>query len=319
MTLWRQCVGKPFLIDSDTLGSILEFPKYVKNFIIRHPISGDALGFCATHLSPADRNGEKYIACLALIFVHYFHRNEGIGMSLYRHAIEELKKAHGVIRIKLGSSFPRILYGPLQEMASQDNWFRRRGWQFYRNLPGQGRAVCDFVLDFSDWVFDSSTKVPFTFREANQGDKSKVLDLLKSRSFDMYVKMGWYDQYIKVLNGLNPDDIVLALEDEVIVAMALTYKTRSESKSQYNLPWAGIAGNDLGGLTCVFLSSDKAVTTKAEIRNGLLNAVVVKLKNQNRKRLFWDGISEDIDDLKKLGFHEWAKYREIWRDVMNDN
>ncbi|POS86381.1 hypothetical protein EPUL_002680, partial [Erysiphe pulchra] len=299
MTLWRQCVGMPFLIDSETLGSILEFPKYNKNFVVRHPTSGDTLGFCATHLSTADRNGEKYIACLALIFVHYFHRNEGIGMSLYRYAIEELKKAHGIIRIKLGSSFPRILYGPLQEMENYDSWFRRRGWQFYRNLPGHGRTVCDLVLDFSDWLFDRSKKAPFTFREGNQGDESKVLDLLKSKPFDMYVKMGWYDQYMKVLSGSNPDDLILALEDEVIVAMALTYTTRSESKSEYNLPWAGITGNDFGGLTCVFLPPDRAVTTKAEIRNGLLNTVVVKFKNQSRKRLFWDGIFEDIDDLKK--------------------
>ncbi|KHJ34371.1 putative acyl- n-acyltransferase [Erysiphe necator] len=315
LTLWRQCVGMPFLIDSEILGAILERPEYNKNFVIRHPMSGDTLGFCATHLSPADRSGEKHVACLALIFVHIFHRNEGIGMSLYRFAIQELKKAQGVIRIKLGSSFPRILYGPLEKMADHDIWFRRRGWQFYRNLPGHGRTVCDLVLDLSDWLYNEAMTSSFSFRWCSHGDKGKVLNLLESESFDVYVKMGWYDQYIKLLNASNLDDIVLALEDKVIVAMAITYTSSNEVKTQYNLPWAGIIGNDVGGLTCVFLPSDTAAKAKLEIQTGLLDIAVMKLKNQNKKRLYWDGIVENIDDLKMLGFQEWAKYREIWRDI----
>lgn len=63
----------------------------------------------------------------------------------------------------------------------------------------------------------------------------------------------------------------------------------------------------------------------------LLDACVKKLYRQGMRRMFFDGVAKDVDELKRLGklhfsltatkltdflgFEEWARYRDVWKDT----
>jgi GNAT superfamily N-acetyltransferase len=119
--------------------------------VVRDPCSEEVLGFCVTYLSYADQEGENLIASLAVLLVQHQSRNQGVGLSLHNHAIDQLRKTRGVIRLLLGSTFPWILYGLPVAMQMDEEWFQRRGWQLNTDVPGQGCAVYDVILDFAAW------------------------------------------------------------------------------------------------------------------------------------------------------------------------
>jgi hypothetical protein len=175
-------------------------------------------------------------------------------LSLHSHAISQLKRTRGIIRLQLGSTFPRILYGPPSDPHINDEWFRRRGWVLDKEVPGQGQIVHDLVLDFSNWRYGTGNLQPIppglTFRRCTQQDMTHVLDIVNIFSI-RHGKMGWFDQYWSLMSGPNVKNIVLALEQDTIIATALTYTPSGGNQVASNLPWAGIIGNDVGGVTCV--------------------------------------------------------------------
>jgi len=140
-SLWGECISDRFAIDQHTLASILRRPGYAKHYVVRESRNGEILGFCATYLSYVDKEGENLIASLAILLVRSSNRQQGIGLSLHNHAIGQLKRTRGVIRLQLGSTFPRIFYGPPSNMHLNEEWFRRRGWQLNKAVPGQGQIV----------------------------------------------------------------------------------------------------------------------------------------------------------------------------------
>ncbi len=149
LSLWTECISDRFAIDQQTLASLLRRPGYAKHYVVRKSSSGEILGFCATYLSYVDKEGENLIASLAVLLVRSSNRQQGIGLSLHSHAISQLKRTRGVIRLQLGSTFPRILYGPPSEMHLNEEWFLRRGWQLNKAVPGQGKLVYDVrIIEF---------------------------------------------------------------------------------------------------------------------------------------------------------------------------
>lgn len=199
-----------------------------------------------------DQEGERLIASVAFLFVQREHREQGIGLSLHSHAISELKKTRGVVRLQLGSTFPRILYGPPLDIPLNDAWFRRRGWLLSRELPGQGRVVYDLILNFPEWRYKEDPFPPTTpsYRPCTQADMGQVLELVARISFEQ-VKMGWFDQYLSLMNGPNVKDVILGFADNAMVATALTYTPSCGSQISSNLPWASQVGNDVGGVACI--------------------------------------------------------------------
>lgn len=253
LELWNQNINGRFALDQATLASLLRRPGYAKHYVVRDTKSGVILGFCATYLAYVDKEGEKLIASLAVLLVRATHRNMGIGLSLHSHAVSQLKKTRGVIRLQFGSTFPRILYGPPSDIQFNEEWFRRRGWQMSKNIPGQGQTIHDLILDFNNWKFTPASQPPQqSFRLCTQEDMMKVLELVEA-SASRQGKMGWFDQYSSLMNGPNVKDIVLGLESDTIVATALTYTPSCGSPIPSNLPWAAQIGNDIGGVTCLCL------------------------------------------------------------------
>jgi hypothetical protein len=252
-SLWNECISSHFAIDQRTLASLLRRPGYAKHYVVREPRNGELLGFCATYLSYVDKEGENLIASLAVLLVRSSNRQQGVGLSLHNHAISQLKRTRGVMRLQLGSTFPRIFYGPSSEMQLHEEWFRRRGWQLNKsNVPGQGRIVRDVILDFANWRYQEgqSRHETTSFRLCTQEDMVGVLEIVETTSAKQ-AKMGWYDQYLSLMNGPNVKDVVLGTEDGSVVAIGLTYTPSCGSQIASNLPWAGRIGNDVGGVTCI--------------------------------------------------------------------
>jgi len=254
LNLWTQNISGRFSIDHQTFASLLRRPGYAKHYVVRDPRSEEILGFCATYLSYVDQEGKGLLASLALLLVRPENRNQGVGLSLYNHAIDQLGRTRGVVRLQLGSTFPRILYGPLLSMPLDEEWFRRRGWQLDKKIPGQGQVVHDIILDFADWQVELSPSLP-QFRLCTQEDMVRVLAVVEEASARQG-KIGWFDQYSSLMNGPNVKDIVLGIENNAIIAAALTYTPSCGSHIASNLPWASRIGHDVGGVTCICISRE---------------------------------------------------------------
>lgn len=253
--LWNECISSRFAIDQRTLASLLRRPGYAKHYVVREPGNGEIIGFCATYLSYVDKEGENLIASLAVLLVRSSSRQQGIGLSLHNHAISQLKRTRGVMRLQLGSTFPRIFYGPPSEMKLNEEWFRRRGWQLNKSsVPGQGQIVRDMILDFADWRYagERPRQDSISFKPCTQEDMVSVLEIVEMTS-TRQAKMCWYDQYLSLMNGPNVKDVVLGIANGSVVAIALTYTPSCGSQIASNLPWAGRIGNDVGGVTCICL------------------------------------------------------------------
>jgi hypothetical protein len=243
--LWTQRMDVRFAVHVTTLAALLCRPRH---YVVRDS-NGQLLGFCATFLSYVDQAGEKLIASLAILLVDIGHQYQGIGLSLHNHAIDQLKKTRGVCRLQLGSTFPRILYGPPFYMEFDQTWFSRRGWQLDREDPGQGQPVYDMLLDFAEW----NQPVPvqnITFSNCANSDMGRVLQLVGAE-MEREHKVGWLDQYSKLAGDPNVKDIVVGIEAGTITAVALIYTPLCCSPVSLDLPWGGQIGDDVGGVTCI--------------------------------------------------------------------
>ena len=220
LNLWIQNISERFSLDQETFASLLRRPGYAKHYVVRDPRSEEILGFCATYLSYVDQEGEKLIASLAILLVRARSRKQGVGLSLHQHAIGQLRRTRGVVRLQLGSTFPRILYGPPLDMELNEEWFRRRGWQLNKEIPGQGQVVHDLLLNFEDWRYaqpESSSLSSPQYRLCTQDDMVRVLAMVDETA-TRRAKMGWFDQYSSLMNGPNVKDIVLGVENNTIIA-----------------------------------------------------------------------------------------------------
>jgi hypothetical protein len=295
--LWTQSMDVHFAMPVTTLAGLLRRPGYARHYVVRDD-SGQLLGFCATFFLYVDQEGEKLIGSLAILMVNMARQCEGIGLSLHDHAIEELQKIRGVCRLQLGSTFPRILQGPPLYMEFNQTWFTKRGWRFDRRQPGQGQPVYDMRLDFREWRIPA--QLPgIMFRTCANADMGPVLQLVQGE-VEREHKMGWFDQYSKLVGDPNVKDIVIALEGNVVIGVALTYTPMCCSPISFDLPWAGLVGDDVGGVTCICIPPARRST----LMIPLLSACVEKLRLQNMKEMFIDGVPSDVqvlDGYKSLG------------------
>lgn len=250
--LWRKCMPKRFRIDDAGLQSLLDRPGYSKHLVVRGPATRAVLGFCATYTAFIGRDDSTWVGCIAAILVRPSHRGCGIGTALHYHALRKLAE-HKVTRLQLGSTFPRLLFGPQFDMESED-WFRRRGWRIdSSHLPGTGQEACDWVLDFDDWRATGLSDNGFSFRRCLPREFDQVLDFVECESARQN-NFGWYDEYFKLAGTTDIHDILLVLEDSQIVATALSYVPRNGSRVAEDLPWARTISELVGGVACICIT-----------------------------------------------------------------
>lgn len=250
--LWCQCLPDRFRIDLASLQRLLNRPGYSKHFVVHDPSTRELLGFCATYTTFIDNSDSSWVGCLAVILVQPSHRRRGIGTALHYHALRQLTE-HRVSRLQLGSTFPRLLYGPPFDLTSED-WFRRRGWRIdSSDVPGCGQEACDWVLDFEDWRAAGLSSGGLNFRKCEMNEFDKVLEFV-ARESARKDNVGWYDQYYQLAGTTDIHDILLVLEESVIVATALTYVPRNGSRVAEDLPWARTISEEVGGVACICIT-----------------------------------------------------------------
>jgi hypothetical protein len=118
---------------------------------------------------------------------------------------------------------------------------------------GTGQEACDWLLPFEDWPSPGFTSFGLTFRPCALSEIEQVKHIVKRESA-RNDKVGWYDQYAKLGNTFHTRDIILGLEGDTIVAIALTYVKHCGSTVEEDLPWAGAISEDVGGVTCICIT-----------------------------------------------------------------
>lgn len=252
--LWCQCMPKRFHLERFPFQALLCRDGYAMHYVVREPKTSELVGFCAVYTTYANSDNEQLIGSIAAIIVRPSYRQRGVGLSLHKHALGQLRKIRGVSRIQLGSSFPRLLYG-LPTDSPWEDWFRRREWRItQRSLePGTGQEACDWFLRFEDWPATVQMPPGLSFRPCDFHEFDMVLNIIsqESRRKD---NLGWYDQYAKLADTMNVRDIVLGFEGDTIVATAITYFKNNGSPVGDDLPWAATIGDDVGGVTCICIT-----------------------------------------------------------------
>jgi len=155
-----------------------------------------------------------------------------------------------------------------------------------------------------------------TFRPCTFPEFDMVLEFVEkvSRKKD---HMGWYDQYAKLANTMNIQDIVLGLEGGAIIGVALTYVKNTGSPAAEDLPWATTIADDVGGVTCVCVSDEVPNTANKRdaVMIRLLDSCIRLLTEQGMNKLLIDAVKGGDEGFQSMGFQKWARYRDVWRDV----
>ncbi|OTB05755.1 hypothetical protein M426DRAFT_10204 [Hypoxylon sp. CI-4A] len=313
--LWNQCLPGQFHLEKFPLQSLLQRDGYAMHFVVRLPENREVVGFCATYTTFVDREGERLIGSLAMIIVKPAYRRRGIGLSLYEHALKQLKKLRGVDRIQLGSTFPRLLSG-IPAASASEGWFRRRGWQMDGQAPGRGQDICDWILQVDDWPSGglSAASAGLTFRQGTFDDLPSIADFVERESAHKDYT-GWYDQYMNLAHDGRISDIVLGFEKSEIIASALIYTPTEVSTLAQDLPWARTIGPDVGGVACICIADGNPSMTasKDTAMIRLLDACVTILKEQGMRRVFLDAVKGGYEGFQSMGFQKWAIYRDLWQ------
>ncbi|KAI1180902.1 hypothetical protein F4777DRAFT_177724 [Nemania sp. FL0916] len=315
--LWNHCLPDQFHLERFPLQNLLQRDGYAMHFVVRLPDTREIVGFCATYTTFVDKAGERLIGSLAMIIVKSPYRRRGIGKSLYEHALRQLKRIRGVDRLRLGSTYPRLLSG-IPVGFSSEEWFRRRGWTMDRLGPGRGQYICDWLLKIEDWPDGRFSTVPLglVFRQATFEDFQSVSDFIENETARKDYT-GWYDQYMNLAHDGRFDDIILGLDRSRIVAAALVYTNGNGSTLASDLPWAGTIGTDVGGVTCICISDDNGAMTSSKdtIMIRLLDRCIKALRDQGMQRVYLDAIKGGDEGFQSMGFQKWASYNEIWQQI----
>ncbi|KAI0434670.1 hypothetical protein F5Y09DRAFT_214972 [Xylaria sp. FL1042] len=315
--LWNHCLPDQFHLERFPLQSLLQRDGYAMHFVVRLPETREIIGFCATYTTFVDKAGERLIGSLAMVIVKSPYRRRGVGRSLYDHALRQLKRIRGVDRLRLGSTYPRLLSG-IPARSPSEEWFQKRGWPMDRLGPGRGQYICDWLLKIEDWPTGGLLTVPPTlaFRQATFDDFQSVSDFIENETARKDYT-GWYDQYRNLAHDGRLNDIILGLDRSRIIATALVYTPHDGSPLALDLPWARTIGPDVGGVTCICIADDNGAMTisKDTIMIRLLDACIAVLREQGMQRIYLDAIKGGDEGFQSMGFQKWAKYSEIWQQI----
>jgi len=313
--LWTECLPPKYHLPQYALVLLLQRDGFSRHYVVREPESKQVIGFCATYTTYPDGGQDNLLGSLAILMVKNSYRGRGVGLSLHDHALKQLQRTRGVNRLQLGSAFPRLLYGVPSDSFSVD-WFSRRGWQMNGVQPGQGLGVSDWLLKFDDMPVKTFSSAGLTFRRCGMVEYHRVLDIV-SRDAARKDNMGWYDQYYTLDGTPHIEDIILGLEGDTIVVIALTYTPNSGSPADNDIPWAKAIGADVGGVTCICIIDDhpEMVNSRDSVMIRLLDTCVKLLAEQGMRHMFIDGVRGGDAGFRSLGFREWARYKDVWRKV----
>lgn len=255
--LWQECLPYPFHLNPATLGSLLKRDGYALHYVVRDPVNGSLVGFCAAYATFADSFDVALVGSIAAVIVQATYRGRGIGSSLYNAAISRLQRVRGVQRMRLGTTFPRLLCGVPVEMNYVDQWFERKGWPVStQGHGGQGSLVADWILRFIDLPSMTVYSTGLGFRECVDSDAEQVLSVEDRQPATSTHSHGWYDLYAQTLKKGYISNIIGAYENDAIVATAIIYIPGEQSPAAVDIPWPATLSNSIGGVTCICIKSE---------------------------------------------------------------
>jgi GNAT superfamily N-acetyltransferase len=253
--LWCEALPQRFRLDRVALQLILrEGPGYCQNMVVRDPATRQVVGFCTTFTTYlySDRS---WLGSVAAVIVKPSHRRQGIGSTLFASALGTMK-SHGVVRLQLGTTYPRLLYGVPMDLDAE-GWFAKRGWQFDGKEPGTGQEACDWLLNINDWNTKglSASGLRFRFLEfgESQQEYDETMEFVARESVRKH-GMGFYYLYERLHGTPHMGDIMLGFEGRRLVASAILYTPRSGSPVSEDIPWPGAIGDDVGGVACICIT-----------------------------------------------------------------
>ncbi|KAL7949064.1 hypothetical protein V8C42DRAFT_362504 [Trichoderma barbatum] len=312
--LWQACLPYQFHLNPSTLASLLKRDGYALHYVVRESARGSLIGFCAAYATFADSSDVALIGSIAAIIVEAAYRRQGVGSSLYDAAMSKLHRVRGVQKLHLGTTFPRLLCGFTAEMVDASQWFARKGWPV--NIQGrgdQGGLVTDWILHFTDLT---GVLIPYSslgYRRCDESDAQHVLDIEYQPPATTSHGFGWYDQYARTIQTENIGDIVVGVDNDTIVATAITYIPGQQSPAATDIPWPGSLDSNVGGVTCICVR-ETGVSRDAIIANLLYTCYRV-LSEKGMTSMFLDGVSFGDQLLISLGFQKWAEYGPVWREL----
>ncbi|KAI1365358.1 hypothetical protein F5Y08DRAFT_352839 [Xylaria arbuscula] len=335
-SLWNHCLPQQFHLEKFPLQNLLQRDGWSKHYVVRLPETREIIGFCATYITYVDKEGERLIGSLAMVIVKSPYRRRGVGRSLYEHALRQLKRIRGIDRLRLGSTYPRLLSGIPADFPSEE-WFKRRGWSMDRLGPGRGQYICDWLLKIEDWPNGGVSTGPpgLVFRPATFDDFETVSNFIERETTRKEEYTGWYDQYMNLAHDGRLNDIILGLERSRIIATALVYTPHDGSLLALDLPWARAIGHDVGGVTCICITGSSfyarnnlrqranwkeddngaMTSSKDTVMIRLLDTCITVLREQGMQRIYLDAIKGGDEGFQSMGFQKWAKYNELWQQV----
>ncbi|KAL9471495.1 hypothetical protein ACSS6W_009436 [Trichoderma asperelloides] len=312
--LWQQCLPYPFHLNPATLGSLLKRDGYALHYIVRDPVNESLVGFCAAYATFADSFDVALVGSIAVVIVHAAYRGRGIGSSLYDAAMSRLQRVRGVQRLRLGTTFPRLLCGVPVEMNYVDQWFERRGWPVStQGHGGQGGLVADWILRFIDLPSMTLYSVGLGFRQCVDSDAEQVLRIEDRHPATSTHNHGWYDLYAQTLRQGYIGDIIVAYEIDTIVATAIIYTPGEQSPAALDIPWPATLSSSIGGATCISIKD--ANNSREIILTELIFACSRALSQRGMTGMFLDGVSCGEAEIIRLGFQRWMQYKDVWRET----
>lgn len=253
-TLWQGCLPPQFHLSRLGLSSLLERNGSSMHYVVRHPRNDSIIGFCATFTTFAGKSGDQLVGSIAVIIVREDFRHRGIGRILHEEGWSRLSKNRDVGRIQMGSTFPRLLYGPPAPLHSP-KWLEDRGWSLDETGLGRGRLVSDWLLQFADFPVPNLASAGLTFRTCQMTDASRLLDMV-GRECERKSYFGWYDQYARTTDSCHMSDVIIGFEGESLVAAAITYRQDSGSPCSLDIPWPSVIGQRIGGVSCICIKGE---------------------------------------------------------------
>ncbi|PON30180.1 hypothetical protein TGAM01_v200620 [Trichoderma gamsii] len=312
--LWQECLPYPFHLNPATLESLLKRDGYALHYVVRDPVNGSLVGFCAAYATFADSFDVALVGSIAAVIVHTAYRGRGIGSALYKAAMSRLQRVRGVRRLHLGSTFPRLLCGVPAEMDYVDQWFERKGWPVStQGHEGQGGLVADWILRFTDLPSMTVYSTGLGFRQCVDSDAEQVLSIEHRQPATSTHSHGWYDLYAQTLRQGYIGDVIVAYENDTIVATAIIYTPGEQSPAAVDIPWPATLSSSIGGATCICIKD--ANNSREIILTELIFACSRALSQRGMTGMFLDAVSAGQREIIPLGFQKWMQYKDVWREM----
>ncbi|KAF3348083.1 acetyltransferase [Verticillium dahliae] len=322
-SLWRACLPACFHLPQHVLAPLLRRDGYAMHLTVRDPHSDALIAFCATYTTYPSTLTSNLLGSLALLLVHPDHRRRGIGTALHDVALAQLRRTPGVEALLLGSAFPRLLAGVPIDAGSKD-WFAERGWRD----SGPASEVSDWTVSFDGAPPHSSPVVPgLDFRPCDEGDLGRVVAFAEQGDGGIRQgkRSGYGEQFSRLEGTTHVEDVMVGYQGRDVVAAAVLYVPRDGSPAAGDVPWARTLGEDVGGLTCVCVTSEKGrsspvsashPTTRRKSADGppeatsgvdtvllvsLMGACMDRLAQRGMKHMYVDGLRGGDESMQKLG------------------